>query len=133
MEGKRRRILVIEDEELLRNILRKVLGPEYDVVALERAQAALGFISAGSRFDLILCDLMLPGVTGMDFHERVGEIAPELVARIVFTSGGAYTDRARTFLQRADIRHIEKPFPPVEQLRSQIRELLAGTARSQSQ
>jgi DNA-binding NtrC family response regulator len=133
MEGQKRRILVIEDEELLRNVLRKVLRPEHDVVALERAQAALGIISAGARFDLILCDLMLPGMTGMDFQERVSVIAPELVPCIVFTSGGAFTDRAAEFIKRPDIRHIEKPFPPVDGLRALVRELLANTGRSRFQ
>jgi hypothetical protein len=73
---------------------------------------------------------MLGGVSGIDFHERVGPIAPELVERIVFTTGGAFTPRAAAFLARADIRHIEKPFPSLAEFRAAVQGHLARTTKT---
>ncbi len=127
MDEQRGRILVIDDEESLRSMLRRVLGPEHDVTVVARAQEALDLFARGEHYDLILCDLMLPRVTGMDFHALVGPIAPELVRRIVYITGGAYTDRARAFIERSDVRHIEKPFASLNDLRATVRKLLAST------
>jgi DNA-binding NtrC family response regulator len=120
MEGQRRRILVIEDDEKLGRMVGRALAPDHDIEVLTRARDALDGIAAGERFDLVLCDLMLEGVNGIAFHERVGQIAPELVGRIVFMTGGACTPRAEAFLRRPDIRHIEKPFPSLAEFRSVV-------------
>jgi CheY-like chemotaxis protein len=126
MEGRRPRVLVIDDDDLLRRMVCRVLESEHDIVVLPSAKEALDRIATGERFDLILCDLMLPGVSGVDFHERIGPIAPELVERILFTTGGAYTPRAEAFLARPDIRHIEKPFPSIAVFRAAVQEHLRG-------
>ena len=67
----------------------RVLASEHDVLVLPSAREALDRIAGGERFDLVLCDLMLPGVTGMAFHERVRSVAPDLLERIVIITGGA--------------------------------------------
>jgi len=56
-------------------LLRRVLEREYDVLVMTSAREALDQIGVGKPFDLILCDLMMPGLTGMDFHERLEPIA----------------------------------------------------------
>jgi CheY-like chemotaxis protein len=127
-EDQRNRILVIDDEVHLRNMVRRALEPEHLVFGVGLAGEALSVILAGDRFDLILCDLMLPQVTGMDFHEHVGAVAPELLERILFTTGGAYTAEAQAFLARPGIRHESKPFPPLPRFRAMIREYLARPA-----
>jgi DNA-binding NtrC family response regulator len=123
-------VLVIDDEAQMGKLLSRLLGAEYDVFALTSAQAALDLIGAGERFDVILCGVMLPGVSGMDFYEVVGPIAPELVERIVFMSGGAFTARARAFIERADIRSMEKPFPSLAAFRARVEEHLARIAKT---
>jgi DNA-binding NtrC family response regulator len=110
MAAHRARIAVIDDDERLGKLLYRVLADEHEVVVLSRAQEALDRIATGDSFDLFLCDLILPGMSGEVFHQRVAAVAPALVARIVFITGGPCTPSARTFLQRADIRHIAKPF-----------------------
>jgi len=127
MKGQRGRILVIEDDEKLGKMLGRVLAPEHDIDVQTRAQDALDRIAGGERFDLILCDLMLGGVNGMEFYERVGQIAPEMVERIVFTTAGAVTPRAEAFLKRPDIQHIEKPFPSLAEFRAVVQGYLART------
>ena len=120
----RQKLLVIDDDERLGSLIRRILAPEYDVRVLESARDALNAIGSGERFDLVLCDLMLPIMTGMDFYERLVVVAPELVDRVIFVTGGAYTPGAAAFLERLSIRHMAKPFSAVE-LRRVVREHMA--------
>jgi CheY-like chemotaxis protein len=115
------RVLVIDDERALLNMFRLLLADEHHVVTSDSAREALARIASGEPFDLVLCDLTMEGMTGIDFHEGVGEVAPALRDRIVFMTGGACTPRAEAFLARPDVRHIAKPFPPVAELREVVR------------
>jgi CheY-like chemotaxis protein len=124
MEEQRRRILVVDDDVKWGNIIMRVLVPEYDVGVLTSAQEALDRVARGERFDLILCDLMLPGVSGIEFHKRLGSIAPELVGGVVFVTGGAYSPCSEAFLKRSDIRHMSKPFPSLVAFRAAVQEHL---------
>jgi DNA-binding NtrC family response regulator len=54
----------------------------------------------------------MPDMTGMDFHAELSRVAPDLVHRIIFMTGGAFTARAQQFLSATLIEHIEKPFHP---------------------
>jgi PAS domain S-box-containing protein len=102
----KKRVLVIDDEPMVGTLIAKVLST-HDVVAETSARAALTRLAADSGFDLILCDLMMPEVSGMDFYDQ---LAPELRDRIVFLSGGAFTPRARAFLDSVPNRRLAKPF-----------------------
>ncbi len=81
----------------------------HDVVGETDPSTGLDRILGETTFDLILCDLMMPGLTGMDIYERVARERPGLEQQIVFLSGGAYTDRARSFLKSIPNRHLRKP------------------------
>jgi CheY-like chemotaxis protein/two-component sensor histidine kinase len=106
---RRGRILVVDDEPLITKVVRRTLGREHDVEALNSAEEALVRIRAGERFDVILCDLMMPQVTGMDFHEQLTDAFPEQARKMVFLSGGAFTKRARDFLEHVQNHRVEKP------------------------
>jgi signal transduction histidine kinase len=108
----RRRVLVIDDEPLLHSALRRLLLPDHDVEAHADARRALDRLRAGERFDAILCDLMMPGMDGIGFHEALVEIAPEQAARLVFMTGGAHTERTRRFLDSERRPVLEKPIDP---------------------
>ncbi len=124
----RTRILVVDDEIVLGNALRRSLR-EYDVVALANARDALERISGGERFAFILCDIMMPELTGVDFYERVLAIAPDQAERIVFMTGGATTPRAEHFLLTTLNPVIAKPFAP-QRVRELILERLHGVGRT---
>jgi len=115
--NERTRALVVDDDEKLAKLLAVALGREHEVTVATSGREALARVEAGERFDLMLCYLMLPGVSGMDLHERVAAVEPELVERILIMTGGAYTPRAVEFLERASIARIEKPFRLAELLR----------------
>jgi CheY-like chemotaxis protein len=89
--------------------MERVLAPHHDVTALSQARDALARIAGGERFDVILTDLMMPEMTGMDLHDELLRIAPDQAARLVFVSGGAFTVRARKFLDAVPNARLEKP------------------------
>jgi CheY-like chemotaxis protein len=100
-----------------------MLGREHEVDALNSAEEALGRIHSGQRFDVILCDLMMPQVTGMDFHAELLRHYPDLAAKMVFLTGGAFTPRAREFLERVDNQRVEKPID-VHGLKALVNDML---------
>jgi PAS domain S-box-containing protein len=120
--GRRGRILVVDDEPLVGGALRRVLEREHEAVAVTTGREALERL-ARERFDLVLCDLMMPEMTGMDFYAEVGRRFPDLAPRVVFLTGGAFTPRAREFLDRVPNERLEKPVD-VQNLLALVRNLL---------
>ena len=126
---RRSRILVIDDEVPLAHVVRRLLGQEHEVVVATRAVEALALLRDDPRFDLVICDLAMPEMTGMDLHDELSRSHPALAARFVFMSGGAFTPRARDFLATTNQPRIEKPFDP-KQLRALVREWLLAPSLS---
>jgi two-component system cell cycle sensor histidine kinase/response regulator CckA len=120
------RILAIDDETmLLRAIQRILVDEDHKVVCTESAREALSMIESGERFDIILCDLMMPTMTGIEFYETLLAQNPDLAPRVVFISGGAITAKVDAFLQSVPNLRIEKPFK-IATLRNTIQQLLAA-------
>jgi PAS domain S-box-containing protein len=123
--AQRGRILVVDDEPLVARSLLRILAPHHEVVTRTSAREALADVQGGSEpFDLLLCDLMMPDMTGMELHARVRAVAPALADRTVFLTGGAFTPSAREFLARVPNPRIEKPFEP-DALRALVAQVLA--------
>ena len=76
---------------------------------------------------MVLCDLMMPGLSGMELHDRLARSSPEGAGRMVFLTGGAFTDAARDFLARVPNPRLEKPFEP-----SALREAVAAAAATRA-
>jgi PAS domain S-box-containing protein len=110
LQGRRGRILVVDDEPMLVSVVTRILSREHEVVSALVAYDALALLTSGEKFDLILCDLMMPDMTGMDLHRELLTIAPDQANRMIFVTGGAFTEKARTFLTNPPKEHIEKPF-----------------------
>jgi PAS domain S-box-containing protein len=119
--GRRGRILSVDDEPMIGTAISRSLRQEHDVTALTSAREALAQLIRGERYDLILCDLMMPEMSGMDLFEEIARVAPGQVERVVFLTGGAFTPMARDFLGRVKNGHMEKPFTPKE-----LREFVRG-------
>jgi two-component system NtrC family sensor kinase len=103
-------VLVVDDEPLILKVVGQILGVEHDVTCESSARAALDRIRNGQRFDLVLCDLMMPSFTGIDLYDALLEIDPEQARTMLFLTGGAFTPRAEAFLRRIQNATIEKPF-----------------------
>jgi PAS domain S-box-containing protein len=122
--AQRARVLVVDDERLVGESLRRALAREHDVTVLASGQEALAAILGGARFDVIFCDLMMPAMTGMELHARLAEAAADQVSRMVFITGGAFTPAARAFLDEVSNERIEKPFE-VQNVRAVVRRFQA--------
>jgi PAS domain S-box-containing protein len=124
LESHRPKLLIVDDEVKMVIGLRRMLGADNDVLALTDAREALARIAAGERFDAVLCDLMMPGMSGMDFFAELEKLAPGIAAHTGFVTGGAVNERAREFLKaHEDERTLFKPFA-TETLRTFVRRLL---------
>jgi CheY-like chemotaxis protein len=107
------KVLVVDDEASIGKAVGRIFAEEHTVVALQSAEQAIARIKAGERFDVILCDLLMPQMTGMDFHDVLRQLDPVQAANIIYLTGGAFTDRARAFLAEVPNQRIEKPFDPI--------------------
>jgi two-component system cell cycle sensor histidine kinase/response regulator CckA len=104
------RILVVDDEPMFGWTMARMIEDSHEVVVETAARSALSRIAAGENFDVVLCDLMMPDMTGMEFHAALSRCGSNLTSRIVFTTGGAFTPAARAFLDRVPNPRLAKPF-----------------------
>jgi PAS domain S-box-containing protein len=124
-ERRRPRLLVIDDEGRYATSLRMLLEPDYDAVVCRGASEALERLRGGERYDVILCDLMMPEMTGMALHDELA--STDLgTGRMIFLTGGPTTEAARTFLERPGVRYVVKPAEYPE-LQAVIEEVIAAS------
>jgi CheY-like chemotaxis protein len=128
-ETRRARLLVVDDEQLMCDLMTAMLGDDYDVVAMNNSREALQYLTRGESFDLVLCDLMMPDLTGMDLHTELARVRPDQAARMVFMTGGTFTERAYRFLAEPGRVQLQKPFRH-DQLLSLVEARLAELSRS---
>ncbi|MGE0789996.1 MAG: response regulator [Sandaracinaceae bacterium] len=119
------RVLVIDDEPMLRRALRRLLEPAHRVVDVADASAALRLLETDRSFDMILCDVMMPGMDGPGFHVAMEQRHPELLGRIVYMTGGVFTVSSRDFLSRPGRKVLTKPVT-----RGQLDAMLVAVKRS---
>jgi signal transduction histidine kinase/CheY-like chemotaxis protein len=103
------RFLLVDDERLILATYRRLLGAGQCTLCTS-GREALDLLRQGERFDAILCDLMMPDVSGMDVYDELTRIAPEQAVRMIFITGGGFTERSRRFLAQRTNPVLEKPF-----------------------
>jgi two-component system cell cycle sensor histidine kinase/response regulator CckA len=104
-------VLVVDDEPAIGATLRRVLAG-HDVTVVTRAKDALGLLDSGASFDVILSDVMMPEMSGLDFYMELSKRFADHSDRVVFISGGAFTPATRASLERTGNLRIDKPFEP---------------------
>jgi len=105
----RGRILVIDDEAGIREALKRILR-QHEIVEAESGEQGQALLAKDQRFDVILCDMMMPRVSGVDVHKWLLEYHPQLARKVVFVTGGAFTPGAREYLERVSNLRVDKPF-----------------------
>jgi CheY-like chemotaxis protein len=116
-EAAPRRVLLIDDELTIRMALRRFFSRMgWEVEEASDGEAGLARIldgvpeSGGARYDVIVCDLRMPGVSGIEVHDRLLASRPAALPRIVFTTGDVMSPEAADFVERASSHVLEKPF-----------------------
>jgi two-component system cell cycle sensor histidine kinase/response regulator CckA len=104
----RARILIVDDEPAIGAVASRLLGRIHEVVAVASGKAALARLDAGERFDLVLCDLLMPEMTGLDLHARLRASYPAQAARVVFMTGGVGQE-SRDAAARLSVTVLDKP------------------------
>ncbi len=122
---RRAKLLVVDDEPLVARGVARLLAGEYSAESTSSAKEALERLARGERFDLMLCDVMMPEMSGEAFFHQLAEVAPDQRERVVFITGGAFTPEARAFLESLPPgRCLLKPLA-ADVLRALVREQLA--------
>ena len=123
--SERRKVLVVDDEQAVLRLVALVLGDVHDVTVVRSGEAAVAKIHAGERFDVVLCDVMMPTMAGPEVYERILALDPAQAGRIAFMSGGVFSLEARTVLDRLPNERLDKPFR-AEQLHELVNRLTAA-------
>ena len=122
-ESRSPRVLVLEDEPTVGGLIADVLrdeGMRVDVLrdgesALDRAEH--------EEYDLVICDLKMPGMDGQKFFQSLGMRRNPLQGRVLFVTGDLVTPRTQEFLERHGLPYVAKPFR-VEELSRAVRGML---------
>ena len=104
------RLLVVDDEEAISELVRDVLEPEGWSVRVARDGAEALRTLAGEDFDVLLVDMRMPGMDGRAFYEALRQSRPDLVRRVVFATGDAGSDATTQFLEQARTPVLGKPY-----------------------
>lgn len=117
-----RRVLLIDDDALIRRAFTRTLEASFHVVAVAGGGEALEVLQRDTDFDAILCDVMMPSMTGEQFYERLRETQPQLLPRVIFMTGGSFTPQTQRLLAESGCPMIEKPIDL-----AQLQALLLGS------
>jgi len=108
----RKRVLIVDDDRLLAETLR--------VLIREQAEAEIQVVTSGSQaaklldtdvsFDAVICDLAMPGIDGIALYEQLARRGSPLARRFLFVTGGVTSESASSFLARASVPCLQKPF-----------------------
>ncbi|MGA3094534.1 MAG: PAS domain S-box protein [Dehalococcoidales bacterium] len=119
------RILVVDDEQVVRDLVNRVLtGEGHRIETVDNATDALGKIES-KRYKLILVDIKMPGINGVELYKRIQKIAKRLARRVVFITGDIMSADTEKFLSETKVAHIDKPFD-AEQLKREAKRALSG-------
>ena len=118
-----KRILVVEDEPVICEVCIRVLTSEgFEVDTAVNGSVAQGMLGE-KDYDLILIDMRTPVMNGKALYQWINEKYPELVSRVLFTTGDTEEVHTQRFLKLAQRPYLPKPFTP-DELRTIVRETL---------
>jgi len=123
--GRRGTVLVIDDDRLVAGVLQKILASEHAVDIETAPVRALDRLLGPADYDAVLCDAMMPDLSGIELYERLLAARPEMAARVMFVSGGAYSDQGGAALASTGRPCLAKPFE-LERVRRVVREAVAA-------
>jgi two-component system NtrC family sensor kinase len=112
--GQGKRVLVVDDEDSILSLARELLTRDrYDVDICSDGETALRK-AAATRYDAIICDWKMPGLTGRQVYEQLCESNPEAAQRFIFMTGDVISETALMFLEQHHRQCLRKPFSLVD-------------------
>ncbi|HET9954604.1 MAG TPA: response regulator, partial [Polyangiaceae bacterium] len=105
-----KRILLVDDERPLLEAMARMLGSAHYIARVTSAEAALALLAEDSEFDLVLSDVVMPSMDGLQFYAEVERRHPELAKRFAFMTGGVLSNEVRSFLTSGRCPLLLKPF-----------------------
>jgi CheY-like chemotaxis protein len=132
-ETKHGNILVVDDEPGVRILLERVLSRMgYTVDTVADAEAAVAKLDAGITCDVILTDVRMPGMSGIELHSYILEKIPAMKNRIIFITGDVMGSDIKDFLMKNNLSFFPKPFD-IEALKEKINSMvMAGPSENDS-
>ena len=124
----RGRILIIDDEPKVAEALRDMFGAGHETKIVTSGSDAFALLTQepdDQHYDVILCDLHMPDISGMELHQKLSMNRPATAERMVFMTGGTFTERSREFVHRVSNACIDKPID-VQQLRDLVAKKILG-------
>ncbi len=125
---RRPRLLVVDDEPLIGKSLAFMLSDGFEVETTTSAREALRLLDEGTVFDVLLCDLTMPEMSGAELYAELARRHPRMAERVVFLSGGVFDSATENFLAKVPNPMIEKPFD-FEALRDVVSKLVEPSQR----
>jgi len=123
------RVLVVDDEPIIIRALQRSMPPDYVVLTAGSGADALHIVGSGCPLDAVVCDIIMPDMSGAEVYQRAVEKRPELEKKFVFMTGGAFTPKTRHFLANTDLPCLKKPFE-TEELLGRIEKLVSDEKKN---
>ena len=122
------KLLIVDDEPTNLKVFKRMVEKTHQAeTALGGREAMQLLEKSGAQFDIIVTDLNMPDVSGMELHKYVLEKFPDLAEKTIFITGGAFTDSSKEFLKEVDNPRLEKPFEAQELLKA-VHDLLSDSS-----
>jgi CheY-like chemotaxis protein len=117
----RTRVLIVDDDKVITSALRRLLSREHDVTTTNDPAEALALVRAGQRYHAILCDLVMPAMSGVQLHRELAALSPDQAAATILMTGGAIPRDAADLLA-GGMPSLPKPFD-IDELRRILKQL----------
>jgi DNA-binding NtrC family response regulator len=108
--GGRRSVLVIDDDAQVSALVERILSRAGYAAEAEREPLRALELVSQRHYDVVVCDLLMPQISGMELHERVSQLSPTLARRFIFITGDATRPTVQSFLQGSGLPYVLKPF-----------------------
>jgi two-component system, NtrC family, sensor kinase len=125
----RNRILIIDDDDTITLLMHRILQKEHDVFVERSPRAALGALLAGAGFDLILCDVRMSEMSGLELCTALRDKRPDMFCNVVLMTGGGLDPGEEQVLSRFGAPTLTKPISP-KGLRDFVRDFVGGRAHT---
>jgi CheY-like chemotaxis protein len=127
----RPKVLFVDDDWAMLNTYRTVIGVQLQADFASSGDDAYSRILSDSPPDIVVCDLLMPGLSGADLYRRATMLDRSWTNRFLFVTGAASTPAVAAFLNDSNVKVFHKPLVP-ERLLETIRQMLESSMRTQS-